>query len=60
MEILVKTNFITPEQFSSLHSDCEELKKLFVSITNTTKKKLESYSTREDSQPFIDMDTLID
>ena len=33
LEILKRSNYLTEEQYSSIYKDCEELKKLFMSIT---------------------------
>lgn len=41
LELLLRTDYITPEEYKSLHIDCVELKKLFVSITNKTKETIE-------------------
>ncbi len=38
LEILHRAGYLTDAQFSSLFNDCEELKKLFVSIIKTTKQ----------------------
>lgn len=35
IELLQKTHIITQQQFESINTDCEELKKIFVSITKT-------------------------
>ncbi|MBQ1581000.1 MAG: four helix bundle protein [Prevotella sp.] len=35
IELLHKTHIITQQQFESINTDCEELKKIFVSITKT-------------------------
>ncbi len=40
LEILHRANLLDDNQFSSLFHDCEELKKLFMSITKTTKASL--------------------
>jgi hypothetical protein len=37
--LLVKTDYITKEQFESIYADCEELRKLLSSITKTMKDK---------------------
>ncbi|MDY4789552.1 MAG: four helix bundle protein [Bacteroidales bacterium] len=34
--LLYKTNYLTEEQYKSIYSDCEELKKLLMSITKNT------------------------
>ena len=39
LELLVKTNYITKEQFESIYKDCEELRKLLSSISKTMKDK---------------------
>ena len=39
LELLVKTDYITQEQFESIYTDCEELRKLLASITKTMKEK---------------------
>ena len=39
LELLVKTDFITKEQFESIYKDCEELRKLLSSISKTMKDK---------------------
>ena len=40
LEILHRDNQLDDNQFNSLFHDCEELKKLFMSITKTTKASL--------------------
>ena len=40
LEILKRSNYLTEEQYSSIYKDCEELKKLFMSITKKTKESL--------------------
>ncbi|MBQ3876710.1 MAG: four helix bundle protein [Prevotella sp.] len=42
LELLHKANHLTEDQFNSLFCDCEELKKLFVSIVKNTKSTLNS------------------
>lgn len=37
IELLLKTNYITKEEYNKLYSKCKELTKLFDSITKTTK-----------------------
>ena len=39
LEILHETGFLSKEQFDSIYSDCEELKKLLVSILKSSKKE---------------------
>ena len=34
--LLHKTNYLTEEEFNSIYKDCEELKKLLMSITKNT------------------------
>ena len=48
LEILRRTELITEEQHFSLQRDCEELKKLLVSVTATVKRKIDEqkYSNR--------------
>lgn len=41
LDVLVRAGFITEEQYTSLYNDALELKKLLVSITNTTKKSMD-------------------
>jgi four helix bundle protein len=38
LELLVKTNYITPKEHESINNDCIELKKMLSSITKTTKE----------------------
>ena len=38
LEIIKRAGLLTEEQFKSIFNDCEELKKLFMSITKNTKK----------------------
>ena len=45
LEVLHRAGHLTDEQFQSIFNDCEELKKLFMSITKTTKKSLASSLT---------------
>ena len=40
LEALHLAGYLNDEQFHSIFSDCEELKKLFMSITKTTKQSL--------------------
>ena len=40
LEIIKRAGLLTEEQFKSIFNDCEELKKLFMSITKNTKKSL--------------------
>ena len=37
MEILHETSFLNEEQFESIYADCEELKKLLISILKSSK-----------------------
>ena len=37
LEILLKTDYLSSEQYKSLSDDCLELKKIFISITKTTR-----------------------
>ncbi|MDD6518477.1 MAG: four helix bundle protein [Prevotella sp.] len=46
LEILRRTELISEEQHTSLYRDCEELKKLLVSITATTKKKIDEQNNK--------------
>ena len=38
IELLRNTNYISQSQFDSIYPDCEELKKLLVSITKSTRE----------------------
>ena len=38
LDLLVATEYITPQEFESINSDCEELRKLLSSITKTTQE----------------------
>ena len=38
LELLWESEYITKEQFKSIHSDCEELIKILTAITKTQKK----------------------
>ena len=40
LDVLCKSEYLTEKEYQSIMSDCEELKKLFVSITKTTKQSL--------------------
>ena len=40
IEALYRADVLSDEEFKSIFADCEELKKLFMSITKTTKKSL--------------------
>ena len=44
LEILKRSNYLTEEQYNSIYKDCEELKKLFMSITKKTKETLKPNS----------------
>lgn len=37
LELLFETNYITQQQFDSIHADCAEIIKLLISIVKTTK-----------------------
>lgn len=39
LKLLNETNLLTPEQYDSMFTDCEELFKLLTSITKTTRVK---------------------
>ena len=39
LELLIETDYLTPQQFQSIYADCEELVKLLVAITKTQKGK---------------------
>ena len=38
LSLLLKTEYITPEQFDSMRQDCEEIRKMLISIIITSKK----------------------
>ena len=40
LQALQRAGYLNDEEFTSIFNDCEELKKLFMSITKTTKKIL--------------------
>ena len=40
LEVLHRAGHLSQEQFNSIFSDCEELKKIFMSITKTSKQSL--------------------
>jgi four helix bundle protein len=40
LDVLLHAELITQQEYNSLYNDCEELKKLFVSITNSTKNNM--------------------
>ena len=42
LEVLQRAGFLDDEQYKSMFADCEELKKLFMSITKNTKNSLGS------------------
>ena len=42
LKLLNKTGFLNSNQYKSIYDDCEELKRLLVSITKTSKLNLES------------------
>ena len=42
LEILRRADYLTENVFQSMMKDCEELKKLFMSITKTTRRNLNS------------------
>lgn len=44
LELLVKTEYINQQQYSSLSNDCQELRKILSSIILTKKQKLSSNS----------------
>lgn len=41
LDLLLRTEYITQDEYQSLNGDCVELKKIFISITNKTKESLE-------------------
>jgi four helix bundle protein len=41
IDLLKKTGHLKPEQYQSIHDDCEELKRLLVSITKTSRFNLD-------------------
>lgn len=41
LELLYETDYLTKEQFESIHNDCEELRKMMSSTTKTMKEKLD-------------------
>ena len=40
LEVLHRAGHLSQEQFNSIFSDCEELKKIFMSITKTSKQSI--------------------
>jgi four helix bundle protein len=36
LELLVETDYLTQKEFESIHTDCVELKKILISIINST------------------------
>ncbi len=44
LETLHRAGYLKDDEFNSIFSDCEELKKLFMSITKTTKEQLSTPS----------------
>ena len=42
LTLLNKTGFLSTEQYKSIYEDCEELKRLLVSITKTSKFNLDN------------------
>ena len=42
LRLLLKTQYITQRQFESIYNDCEELKRLLVSITRTARQNIEN------------------
>ncbi len=42
LELLSETDFLSNEEYQSINSDCEELRKLLSSITKTTGESLNS------------------
>ena len=40
LEILRRADYLKEDEFLSIYNDCEELKKLFMSITKTTKNSM--------------------
>jgi len=40
IEALYRAEVLSEEEYASIYSDCEELKRLFMSITKTTKRSL--------------------
>ena len=39
LELLHKSDYLTNEQFDSIHSDCVEILKILMSILNSLRKK---------------------
>ena len=42
LTLLNKTGYLSTKQYDSIYNDCEELKRLLVSITKTSKLKLDN------------------
>ena len=40
LELLVKTGYITPNEYDSINTDCTELNKLLISIIKSTKQTI--------------------
>jgi len=40
IELLLKTGYLTKEQYDSIYTDCEELKKLLITITKSARINL--------------------
>lgn len=40
LELLAKTNYLTQQEFSSLHNDCVEILKLLISIIKTSRTNI--------------------
>ena len=51
LDLLHETNYISDKQYSSLYSDCLELKKMLTATTKTTVNSLESNDESLNSQP---------
>ena len=46
--LLHRTQFITDSEFDSIMADCQELRKLIGSITNSTKRNMNSEKSRKE------------
>ncbi len=49
LDVLFRSKYLNKNEYDSIMSDCEELKKLFMSITKTTKESLKKENNKPNS-----------
>ena len=51
LDVLYRSDYLSKKEYDSIMCDCEELKKLFMSITKTTKESLKKNKKTSNSTP---------